>query len=42
MWREMLQGWVDLGKAVGRVAAGCCLVAFVAIATYSMWMGHWS
>ena len=40
MWREMLQGWIDLVVElvlfVPRLLSGFCIVALSAIATYVM------
>jgi len=37
----MLEGWIDLTKALTRFFCRCGVVALVAIATYSIWMKHW-
>lgn len=36
MWREMLQGWIDLACELAWVLAAIALVAFSAVATYTM------
>lgn len=36
----MLEGWIDLTKGLRRFLGKCCVVALVAIATYSIWMKY--
>lgn len=36
MWLEMLKGWVDLAREVAILLAAIALVAFSALATYTM------
>jgi hypothetical protein len=40
MWREMLEGWLAVGRALARLLEAASLVAFVALVTYSIWMGQ--
>ena len=36
MWREMLKGWLELAREMAWVLAALALVAFSAIATYTI------
>lgn len=36
MWLEMLRGWVDLARELAWILAAIALVAFSAIAAYTM------
>lgn len=36
MWREMLKGWIELGRELGILFLAIALVIFSALATYTM------